>query len=79
MSSYKTTQHHIVHRGLKFHFVSYEGIAANPRTGAEAQPAAWYLMRAGKRFHVQPEYLGEDPLPALVSWLDKNVFGTAVA
>ncbi|HKP30530.1 MAG TPA: hypothetical protein VJU15_14055 [Gemmatimonadales bacterium] len=79
MSSYKTAQHHIVHRGREFHFVSYEGSAANPRNGAEAQPAAWYLMRAGKRFPVCPEYVGEDPVPALLSWLDLNVFGSALA
>ena len=79
MSSYKTAQHHIEHRGRTFHFVSYEGVAANPRTGAEAQPAAWYLMRAGKRFAVFPEHIGEDPIPALVSWLDINVFGKALA
>lgn len=75
MSSYKTAQHVIVHRGREFHFVSYEGCPANPRTGAEAQPAAWYLMRAGKRFPVLPEHPDEDPIPALLRWIDANIFG----
>ena len=75
MSSYKTDQHHIVHRGREFHFVSYEGSTANPRTGADAQPAAWYLMRAGKRFPAIPQVQDGDPVPALVRWLDINIFG----
>lgn len=78
MSAYKTEQCRVVHRGREFHFVSYEGVASNPRLGHDATPATWYLMRAGKRWAVMPQDF-DQPLAdlelALHAWLDAHVFG----
>jgi hypothetical protein len=77
LSGYKTTQHHILHRGREFHFVSYEGLPANLKNGTEATPATWYLMVAGKRLPVMPEQ-NDLELVSLTrqftGWLDENVF-----
>lgn len=78
MGSYKTDQHHVVHRGRTFHFVSYEAKLANPRTGELATGPTWCLMSAGKRWPVRLQVAGEDPealVAALTVWLDHNVFG----
>lgn len=77
MSSYKTSQQRVLHRGREFHFVSYPPRDANPRTGEEAMPATWFLMRAGKRWPVMPEKFQQEPSmveAALVRWLDQHVF-----
>jgi hypothetical protein len=76
MSSYKTDQRFVVHRGRTFHFVSYEGVAANEARSVEAVPATWFLMGAGKRFAVMPQALvdGTDIETQLVQWLEDNVF-----
>jgi hypothetical protein len=82
MSSYKTDQHHLVHRGREFHFVSYEACLANPRTGEAAMPATWYLMSAGKRWPVFAQLPDQDPemvIAALTQWLDRNVFAARLA
>ena len=79
MSSYKTNQHHLVHRGRAFHFVSYEARDANPRTGEAAMPATWFLMSAGKRWAALAEQPGQDTtkvIAALALWLDHHVFST---
>lgn len=80
MSGYKTVQHHLSHRGRSFHFVSYEGQPANPRTGASATPATWCLMCAGKRVPVieqEAEQAPEAVTEALTEWLDHHVFNEA--
>jgi hypothetical protein len=77
MSSYKTDQHRLVHRGRVFHFVSYEARVANPRTGEEAMPATWFLMCSGKRRAVFTQVPDQDPevvIAALTRWLDQHVF-----
>jgi hypothetical protein len=77
MSSYKTVQHHVQHRGRVFHFVSYEGLPANARTGQEATPATWCLMCAGKRWPAIEQGADEDPVAItahLTRWLDHHVF-----
>lgn len=87
MSSYKTAQRRLQHRGREFHFVSYEGQTADPRREKEATPATWFLMHAGKRWAVAPQDtdLGADELDEFLAvWLDENVFigptaGTAAA
>lgn len=82
MSSYKTDQHHVSHRGRKFHFVSYEAHGPNARTGEAAMPACWFLMRAGKRFPAMEQTAEQDPeavVAALTRWLDQNVFGASPA
>lgn len=79
MSSYKTDQHRLVHRGRTFHFVSYEAHLANPRTGEAAMPATWFLMCSGKRWPVIAQTPDQDPelvIAALTRWLDQNVFAT---
>ena len=79
MSAYKTEQCRVVHRGREFHFVSYEGVASNPKLGHDAVPATWYLMRAGKRWAAMPQDF-DQPLveleAALHAWLDAHVFGS---
>jgi hypothetical protein len=82
MSSYKTAQHRVLHHGRTFHFVSYEAQPANPRTGAAAFPATWFLMCAGKRWPTIEQAQDEDPdtvVAALTKWLDRNIFATAAA
>jgi hypothetical protein len=77
MSAYKTQQHHLVHRGRAFHFVSYEGQAADMKKQLEAKPATWYAMLAGKRWPVA-EQVGETEPAELdrqfAQWLDEHVF-----
>ena len=78
MSTYKTDQYHVVHRGRSFHFVSYEARQANPRTGEAAMPASWFLMCAGKRWPVIAQVQDQSPetiVAALTRWLDETVFG----
>lgn len=79
MSSYKTNQRRVRHRGREFHFVSYEGVAANPRLGSPATQATWFLMCAGKRWDVMLEQadVSETDLDLQLSnWLDVNIFAT---
>lgn len=80
--SYKTQQHHLVHRGRSFHFVSYEGCPADPKRHQPETPPSWYLMLAGKRWRVMSEV--GDTAPAQLDrqfgeWLDERVFGGAPA
>ena len=82
MSSYKTQQHRLVHRGQSFHFVSYEGQTADEKRHQPEMPASWFLMLAGKRWMVSPQ-LGET-LPVdldrhFAEWLDAHVFTGAPA
>ena len=82
MSGYKTDQHHVLHRGRDFHFVSYEGRQANPRTGETATPPTWFLMSAGKRWPVLVQVPDQDPkalILALTRWLDQHVFAARPA
>jgi hypothetical protein len=77
MSNYKTDQCRILYRGKEFHFVSYEGVLANPAKGEVAAPAMWYLMRAGHRHAVMPQVAGQEELDRdrqLTEWLDSNAF-----
>jgi hypothetical protein len=83
MSAYKTQQHHVVHRGRSFHFVSYEGHPADVKKQLAEQPPTWYLMLAGKRWAVA-EQLGEPVVPAELDrqfgeWLDEHVFAAVPA
>ena len=76
MSSYKTDQHRLVHRGRTFHFVSYDAQPANPRTGEAAMAPMWCLMCAGKRLPAlahEPDQDQESVIAALTRWLEKNV------
>jgi hypothetical protein len=82
MSAYKTQQHHVVHRGRSFHFVSYEGHPEDVKKQAAAQPPTWYLMLAGKRWAVAEQ--GSAAVPEeldrqFTQWLDENVFAEAPA
>jgi len=76
MSAYKTQQHRFVHRGRTFHFVSYEGHAADAKRQTDATPPTWYVMLGGKRWAVT-EQVGETELPDLErqfgAWLDTHV------
>lgn len=76
VSAYKTQQHRFVHRGRTFHFVSYEGQAADAKRQTPAVPPTWYVMLGGKRWAVA-EQAGEQDLPALErqfgEWLDTHV------
>ena len=77
---YKTDQLHLTHRGRSFHFVSYEGVHANPAKQLLERPAMWFLMSGGKRWEVMPEApeLERKDLDQLLGrWLDENVFARA--
>ena len=80
MSGHKTDQRRVVHRGREFHFVSYDGIAANPNLGSAASPPSWFLMNGGKRWLVMPEVPDQpeaDLDRELHAWLDLHVFLSA--
>lgn len=77
MSSFKMEQKRLTHRGREFHFVSYEGVLANPVKALPATPAAWFLMQGGKRWMVMP--LVRDQAPeavdkGLIQWLESHIF-----
>jgi len=77
MSSYKTDQRHLHHRGREFHFVSYEGRVADPKRGIEASDPTWFLVRAGKRWAAVPQVTDQGPEELdgrLTRWLDENAF-----
>jgi hypothetical protein len=78
VSSYRSEQRRLTHRGREFHFVSYEGRIANARRQETALPPMWCLMSEGKRSPVMPQIVGQDPAAldrALIAWLDEHVFG----
>jgi hypothetical protein len=77
MSTYKIEQKRLVHRGREFHFVSYEGVIANPAKALPATPPGWYLMQSGKRIPVMPQnrdQATEAVDKGLIQWLDSHVF-----
>ncbi len=78
MSGYKVEQRRVSFRGRDFHFVSYDGQAANGRRGEPALPPMWYLMGPGKRWPVMPQVVGQaddEVEHALVGWLETQGFG----
>ncbi|MGK2962172.1 MAG: hypothetical protein ACSLFK_08505 [Gemmatimonadaceae bacterium] len=73
--SYKIQQHRIKRRGMSYHFVSYAGQPANVRKGEAATGPMWYIMRAGKRWPVMPQVVGQsddETMRALGSWLESQ-------
>ncbi len=79
MSSYRTEQHRLSHRGVSYHFVSYAGLPADEAKQQPEVPAAWYLMLAGKRWMVGPqvETTSEELDRQFGEWLDAHVLGDA--
>ena len=70
-------QRRLQHRGREFHFVSYDGIPANPKRAQSATGPAWWLMSAGTRWEVMPFDRERDEAEvdrALTAWLDEHVF-----
>jgi hypothetical protein len=81
MSSYKIEQRRLTYRGKQFHFVSYDGLTKPAKDETQA-PAGWFLMRAGKRWAVMPQEVGEEEAALdirLMAWIDENVFGVVAA
>lgn len=82
MSRPTVEQRRLQYRGREFHFVSYEGLPANPKQARPATAPAWWLMAAGTRWEVMPFRPGfdEEALDrAFMAWLDANVFGSVAA
>ncbi|MGQ0646389.1 MAG: hypothetical protein ACT4P7_02390 [Gemmatimonadaceae bacterium] len=80
MAAYKTRQRFLRYRKTEYHFVSYEGQAANPKKALLATPPTWYLMKAGKRWAVMEEVPGmpEAELDKLlIEWLNERGFPAA--
>lgn len=72
-------QRRLNHRGREFHFVSYDGLPANPKRSQLATAPAWWLMSAGTRWEVipfQPERDDAELERALTAWLDKHAFAS---
>jgi hypothetical protein len=70
-------QRRLVYRGREFHFVSYDGLPANPKRGEPATAPAWWLMSSGTRWEVMPFQPGaaqEELDRRFTEWLDANVF-----
>ena len=82
MNTYKTQQHHLVHRGHSFHFVSYEGQPADEKRHQPEMLPSWYLMLAGKRWMVSPQVGETAPVELdrqFGEWLDGHVLSSAPA
>jgi hypothetical protein len=82
MSAYKTQQHHFIHRGRSFHFVSYEGQPADAKKQLTARPATWYAMLGGKRWPVAEQVAEVEPAELdrqFAQWLDEHVFAAVPA
>jgi len=82
MTSYKTQQHRLVHRGRTFHFVSYDGTPANEKRHEVETGPTWHLMLAGKRWMVgaqAAETAPEELDRQFAAWLDSHVFAGAPA
>jgi hypothetical protein len=76
MSRYRNQQHSLAHLGRTFHFISYEGRGASPSQGVAATPPSWFLVNAGKRWHVMPQDpdQSEEELNRLLrEWLNTNI------
>jgi len=73
-------QRRLVYRGREFHFVSYDGLPANPKRAQLATEPAWWLMSAGTRWEVMPFQPGGVPAEldrGFTEWLDANAFAGA--
>jgi hypothetical protein len=77
MAAYRNEQRRLVHRGRRFHFVSYDGRPADVARGQPGTHPTWYLLCAGKRWPVMPQVSGQEE-PALeqdlIRWLDAHAF-----
>jgi hypothetical protein len=63
-----------------FHFVSYEGQAANVTRGVAATEPAWFLVTDGYRWEAMPQHPDQDgdELDSLLrEWLEQHVFADA--
>ena len=77
MSAYKTDQEIVVYRDRRFHFVSYEGHAADLARHREELPPTWFLMQANKRWPVMRQVPGQDRaemIKLLTDWLERIIF-----
>jgi len=77
MSRPVVQQRRLYYRGRMFHFVSYEGLPANPKRSQAATAPAWWLMSGGTRWEVMPFYPGYDEAEldrAFTTWLDAHAF-----
>ena len=82
MSKYKPQQRHLIIQGREYHFVSYEGHAANRRSAQPADPPMWYLMVEGHRCAVAPCDPALAPLQIdamLAAWVATNALGPTPA
>ncbi|UCF40486.1 MAG: hypothetical protein JSW43_12270 [Gemmatimonadota bacterium] len=82
MSRALVEQRRLHYRGREFHFVSYDGVPANPKQGRPATGPAWWLMSSGKRWEVMPFYPGRDEAEldlAFTAWLDEHAFPASTA
>jgi len=80
MSRPVVQQRRLYYRGRMFHFVSYEGLPANPKRAQAATAPAWWLMSGGTRWEVMPFYPGSDEAEldrAFTAWLDAHAFRAA--
>ncbi len=80
MSRPAVEQRRLQYRGREFHFVSYDGQAANAKRAQPATAPAWWLMSAGTRWEVMPFHPGRDEAEldrAFRAWLDANAFPSA--
>ena len=77
MSRPVVQQRRLYHRGRTFHFVSYDGVPANPKRAQAATEPAWWLMSGGRRWEVMPFHPGRDEAEldrAFTAWLDAHAF-----
>jgi hypothetical protein len=82
LSTFKPQQRRLTIKGRAFHFVSYEGRAANERRGEKAEPSMWYLMLEGRRCPTvpcQPDQPETEIDQALLRWVEEQGLTTLPA
>ena len=77
MSRPVVQQRRLFYRGRMFHFVSYDGLPADPKRALAATAAAWWLMSGGTRWEVMPFHPDGDEAElerGFTAWLDAHAF-----
>jgi len=78
VSAFKVEQHRVSIKRRTFHFVSYESVPANEKSGEPALPSMWYLMGPGKRWPVMPHIPGQADAEVdleLRRWIEEQGLG----
>jgi hypothetical protein len=82
MDEYRHEQRRLAHRGLRFHFISYDAQLADEKRKQPAMPATWYLESSGNRWPAIPQVVPQPEAELetqLLLWLEDHVFAPSPA